>query len=188
MIRNTHPLVLFLAALFLIGLAMAAFGIYFIVLGNEARSWPEVEGRVISTTIRIERDIAHGPKATRAQREQLRQYYPSVTYGWTVDGKSYTGSRYQLGTTHEKYRERADAKQAAARFPAGSAIPVYYDPGDPSQAVLDRSTSFAVYVPLTLGLFILGTAWAGLRRREALGQAFSAKDQSPGGGADQPAA
>ncbi len=160
-----------LAAFCLLGLAMAGFGIYFIALGNAARSWPRVEGRVISTRIRIDYPTA-GTQGTRSQRQRLRQFYPSITYSWTVEGQSYTGSRYQLGTTHEKYDERQEAVKAAARFPAGAPIPVYYEPGNPSQAVLDPRTSAGVYVPLPLGLLILGLGWLGLRHRGALERAI----------------
>lgn len=62
----------------LIGLAMTGFGIYFIALGNAARTWPE------------------------------------INYGWSVDGERYSGSRYQLGTTHAKYKTRTEARAAAA--------------------------------------------------------------------------
>ncbi|MCB1058252.1 MAG: DUF3592 domain-containing protein [Acidobacteria bacterium] len=174
MSRKANPLILFLVFILVVGVAMMVFGIYFIVLGIEARSWPMVEGRVVSTTIRVETDVSSNTGATRAQRKRHHRYYPQVNYTWTVDGESYSGSRYTLGTTYEKFRERSDAREAAKQFPAGSAIPVYYDPKDPSQAVLDPSSSFAIYIPLLLGLFFAAASGLGLRFRKALEQTAAA--------------
>jgi hypothetical protein len=160
----------------LIGLAMTGFGIYFIALGNAARTWPEAEGRVVSTQIRSE--TSSSGDATRAQIEASRRYYPEINYGWSVDGESYSGSRYQLGTTHAKYKTRTEARAAAAKYPEGSTIAVYFDPKDPSQAVLDRAMSAGVFVPLPLGLLFLAAGLMGFRYREQL-QAAAAAGSSP---------
>lgn len=137
------------AALIVLGLAMACFGIYFIVLGYEAKGWVETEGRVVSTRVRVDTDIA-SKTTTRRNR-----YFPSITYRWTVDGTTYTASRYRLGETHEKYSERSEARAVAAKFPAGSAVSVYYDEDHPDSAVLEPKLSVGVFVPLPLGLLFM---------------------------------
>lgn len=153
----------------LLGLAMSGFGIYFIALGGAARAWPATEGHVIATQVRT--DVSMAGDASPAQIEASRRYYPEVSYGWSVDGASYSGSRYRLGTTHRKYKTRAEAEAASARFPEGSAIAVYYDPAQPGEAVLDRAASAGVFVPLPLGLLILAMGLLGFRYREQLRQA-----------------
>lgn len=145
----------------LLGLAMSGFGIYFIGLGSAARSWPAADGRVVATRIRT--DVSTTGDLNDAQREASRRYYPEIQYAWTVDGARYTGSRYRLGTTHAKYKTRAEAQEAAARFREGSAIAVYYDPRQPDEAVLDRAASAGVVVPLALGSLILAMGVLGLR-------------------------
>lgn len=63
-----------------LGLAMATFGVYFMLYGNAAQSWPSVEGRIISVQVRIYISIATSTYRSRGERDQLRTYYPQVTY------------------------------------------------------------------------------------------------------------
>ncbi|MCB0323511.1 MAG: DUF3592 domain-containing protein [Bdellovibrionales bacterium] len=158
------------------GLALGGFGGYFIYLGGEVGSWPVTEGEVVTTRIRTELEVSGGTTVTKAARDRLRQHYPSITYRWTVDGESYTGSRYRLGATHEKFDTRAEAQAAARRFTPGTKVPVYYDPNSPSQAVLDPSATFVIYVPLLIGLLFLVTGALGLRYAEAIEQASAEKE------------
>lgn len=151
----------------LIGVLMSGFGIYFIGQGYEAEGWTKVEGRVVSSTIQVDIDI----HSRSAKSEEQRRYCPSITYEWQVDGKTYTGSRYRLGETHEKYKERAEAGAAAARFRTGEPITVYYDKDHPSQAVLDPSLSVGVFVPLPLGLLFLALGGSYFLFREAFDKA-----------------
>ena len=155
------------AALLLIGVLMSGFGIYFIGLGYEAEGWTKVEGRVVSATVRVDVEV-HSTQASKTRREELRRYYPSITYEWTVDGERFSGLRYRLGEPYEKFNERTDAVAAAAKFRTDAPITVYYDADHPSQAVLDPSLSAGVFVPLPLGLLFLGLGWLVLRNRAAL--------------------
>jgi len=165
------------AGLLLIGLLMSGFGIYFIALGYEAEGWTEVEGRVVSVSVRVDTDLSSS-QASRTRREELRRYYPSIRYVWVVEGKGYSGSRYRLGETHEKYDERAEAQAAAARFPAGSPVTVYFDKDHPDQAVLDPSLSMGVFVPLPLGLLFLLLRWLLYRHRQAIEKAMQEAGES----------
>ena len=156
----------------LIGLALTCFGIYFIALGSAAVTWAEAEGRVVSTLIRTDTSVTSD--ATQAQIEASRRYYPEITYRWSVNGESYSGSIYQLGTTSKKYKSRTDAQAAAAKYPDGSALAVYYDPKQPSQAVLNRAVSAGVFVPLPIGLLLLAVGLLGFRYRAQIQAAAEA--------------
>ena len=140
--------------LVLLGLATAVFGVYFIFLGNEAGAWRETQGTVVSATVESRTSMR---SQSAGQRQRQREFYPSFTYRWTVDGTTYTGSRYQLGANAESYyfADREKAREEVEKHPAGTAIPVFYDPDDPSQAVLVRAVSAGVYVPLPLGLIMM---------------------------------
>ena len=156
--------------LLLFGLFLASFGVYFIGLGHEAEGWLETEGRVVSSHVRTETHTAPGNSVNRIVR-----YYPSITYEWTVDGTSYTSSRYRLGETHEKYADRGDAVAAALKFRTGSPIPVYYDEDHPKSAVLDPSLSVGVFVPLPMGLLFLICGWVLWRHGPAMEKAMAAQ-------------
>ena len=66
-------------------------------------------------------------------------YKPKIRYRYHVDGREYTSVRYDLldGSTSAKSAQQA----IVDRHPVGSTAVVYYDPDDPSRAVLDRSVS-----------------------------------------------
>ncbi len=165
------------AFLFLAGLFFAIFGVYFIALGYEAEGWTSVEGKVLSAVVEVDITMpvtTHG-SSTRTQR--ANQYYPSITYTWTVGEETFTGNRYRLGETHEKFFERAEAAVAANKYRRGMPITVYYNSDHPDQAVLDPSLSVGVFVPLPMGLLFLACAWALHRFRPALEKVMAA--QSP---------
>lgn len=159
----------------LCGLFLASFGVYFIVLGAEAEGWTQVEGRVVSTAVQVDVSISRSEHSTQTRRAELRRYYPSITYEWTVGGSTYTGSRYRLGESHEKYDERADAVAAAARYRAGSPIAVYYDEDHPDSAVLDPALSVGVFVPLPVGIVFFVLGWLLWRYAPAMERAMAAQ-------------
>lgn len=85
-------------------------------------------------------------------------YEVKVTYTYTVDGNTYTGSRLAFGyagssgrAIHDKiYQKLHEAKSAAVR----------YNPRDPSSSVLSvgihRSIQFAFVFAITWLVFVLG--------------------------------
>lgn len=142
-----------------IGLAMFLFGIYFVVLGDEVGGWPSTEGTIVDTRIRVWSPVRATFEEQRLKGD-ITQHYPEIEYRWTVDGRTYEGDRYKLGTTHPKYDERDDARQAALRFSPGDRITIYYDPDAPDQAVLDPSKDwFALLTPSVLSLVFVGTGF-----------------------------
>lgn len=64
-----------------------------------------------------------------------RTYHLEVAYDFTANGRQFTGDRYRylsMGTNDGSWRRVRD------ELPVGSAVPVYYDPADPTDAVLVR--------------------------------------------------
>ena len=126
---------------------------------REAKGWTKVQGRIINTTVRTYSPVG----TTRQERVRLRTYFPEITYTWTVDGQVHTGDRYALGEGHPDYQEREEARKAAAAFPAGQNIDVFYNPKDPSSAVLDPAMKSGALVPLPIGLLFFFCGFLGLR-------------------------
>ena len=168
-----------LVSFLLVGIALTLFGIWFIALGNDAGRWPQTQGTVVSVMVRTDSHHAGSPAITEEQRERRRRYFPSISYRWEVDGKTYHGSRYRLGTTAEKHKQREQAQAAAANYRIGASIPVFYDPENPAEAVLDKRASGAVWVPLPLGLLVTLMGWACLRHIGAVRKALAAGDAEP---------
>lgn len=143
-------------------LAVAAllviFGIYFIVVANETLSWSSVQGSVVDAEIDTDVTLRTGSSAAS---HSYVQYFVTVRYTYQVDGTDYVSSRYSFGqgnTASDSYSDRADAEtEAASRFPKGGAVTVYYDPNDPSEAVLKAGLNRGTLAPLLMGL-ALGAA------------------------------
>lgn len=158
----------FFLGLTALGAACAAFGVYFILYSQEAGSWPTVEGRIVSTAVRAHTPRRGSTTLTPSERERRRRYYPEVTYTWTVDGRTFEGSRFSLGEGLPDHGEREQAEAAARAFRPGAPIAVFYDPAEPSSAVLDRSQKWGAFVPLPLGLLMLAAGVGGWLKLPAL--------------------
>lgn len=87
----------------------------------------------------------------------------SVSYSYAVDGKRYTGTRYRWSD----WSLSGDyAYDVVKTIPAGASAAVYYDPADPSVAVLDNSVGgFDLFMPMFMMPFnavMLGLWFAGI--------------------------
>ena len=118
----------------------------FIALGYEAEGWTKVEGEVVSVGVKVDVSLPVQTQGTRSTTA-VRRYYPLITYSWKVGDQTFTGSRYRLGETHEKFKDKSDAIAAATKYRNGMPIPVYYNAERPSRAVLDPSLSWAFSYP-----------------------------------------
>jgi len=108
-------------------------------------------------------------------------YSIDITYRYTVDGKQYESKRYDFDAFTSS-SGRSGKEEVVAQYPAGSSTFCYYDPSNPSMAVLNRDFSLATLVGLFFLIFVLvgaGALYGGVRtlrppRHSAIG--FSRKD------------
>jgi hypothetical protein len=112
-------------------LAVSCLAIVFIAMGlmrfregDRARGWITVGGRVVSSHVN-----------EYTAKDGTRHFRPMVIYAYSVDAARFMSSR--IGFSPVDSTNRADAEQAAGRYPVGKAVQVYYNPGDPQQTVLE---------------------------------------------------
>ncbi len=150
---------LFLLAFGLLGAGIAVHGGLQLLDALEARGWPQTTATILDA--RIERRMGAGPRSTGAS-------YPVVRYRYRVGDREYIGHRIgwaEGGSTHEW------ARSIIREYRPGATVPVYYDPRDPSQALLRPGLTRGVSISLLLGVtFMLmagGMAWVipAFRRR-----------------------
>lgn len=96
---------------------------------NGSLRWQSTSGQILSPrkrTVHYANGARHGGGTYEAE-------VSDVNYSYTVDGTEYTGERisYGVGGAH------GSSKKAHAKFPPGSTVKVYYNPSDPSEAVLE---------------------------------------------------
>src|SRR4051812_46582206 len=102
----------------------------------EARDYATVQGKMVDARI----ENSRGRRGTSERAE--------LAYRYTAMGREYTSQRLRHGT------ERGDqfARDFVRAHPAGSEVTVYYDPGDPSRAVL---TPGIIGMDLFMPMFLL---------------------------------
>src|SRR5258708_8807875 len=133
---------------YLIGLA--AFDIFVMVLLwynhnliQASLNWPSVPGRITES---------------RISKPRQKSERPWVFYKYEVNGKPYTYSGINPGTVEDSGLEYA--QQIVARYPNEKDVAVYYNPKNPRQAYLEKTTpkiqkNFLFYLVIFNILFVL---------------------------------
>ncbi len=114
---------------------------------RSAARWPTAQGTVLSSRAEPRRTLSSAGGSGSGQAVTV--WSPLVEYSYSVGERAYHGSRIAFGPEVSGGRELADA--AVARYPAGAAVTVHYDPSNPSHATLETNLSFrwlALLLPL----------------------------------------
>lgn len=144
--------------LVLAGLALLAAGALGLIQWRIARlkravaaagAWPTVPGRVVAGRI-DERSISL-PRGGRGV-----SYAAVIEYEYEAAGRRHRSARYSLsGPAYYSFARRA--KRLLARFPAGTAVTVSYDPAEPHAGVIALAapaiTTFRIVFWFCLALF-----------------------------------
>ncbi|MCB0330619.1 MAG: DUF3592 domain-containing protein [Bdellovibrionales bacterium] len=148
----------------LMGIALVVFGVYFIALAMDSVNWTKADATVAASAVKWSY-IDNGRRGVKSESD--KQYYYEVTYNYTVNDIPYTSRRYSLGsgfTASGMFNDRADAEaERKELYPQGKGISIYYNPEDPTAAVISKGIQWSTLVPLLLGLFFAGTAYLLIR-------------------------
>jgi hypothetical protein len=126
-----------------IGLIALAVGVMLYTDAQEVKSWSQTTGTISYTNIRSE--WQSGSHDSPGQYV----YYPVVEYYYTVEGQTHyssTISKMSSGSSDVGY-----AQDFINRNPLGSQVTVYYNPDNPSEAVLQMNSDFELVAPLLIG-------------------------------------
>lgn len=123
---------------------------------STSKNWPSTTGTVLSATV----------AAGRTPGRNGVSYYPLVVYQYTIDGQHYTGNRLGFGS-QVGVGIQSLAARGLANYPVGGSVPVYYNPNNPADAVLERRASgnwgnVLVLVILLAAMGIVLTSFGGL--------------------------
>lgn len=126
--------------------------------------WVKMPGKVISSALEIEVDRAPGETGSR------QKWVPVISYSYDHEGKSYVSDRYASGPPSspsiDGQQPSAELNAIVAQYAPGTAIEVFVNAKEPSEAVIKALTKSS-WTVLAIGLTILVVAGAGLflRRR-----------------------
>ncbi|MBM3144676.1 MAG: DUF3592 domain-containing protein [Chloroflexi bacterium] len=121
---------IFAAALFIGGIVAIIASLRSKNKAEESGGWPAVVG-VITNAI-IKKNVSSDSDGyTRTT------YAPQIEYQYSVASQEFIGNRITFGMT-KTYGSKKKAEEAMASYPINARVNVFYDPQNPSDAVLDR--------------------------------------------------
>ena len=133
----------------MMGIAALLMAIAYWFRVSRAARWPATPGIVSSSGVEAIQSTIDD-SASRATTWQAK-----VEYGYEVAGHRYVGRQITLGVARSGSRAAAEA--IAARYPAGAAVTVHYDPANPGDAALEHSAAVRL-VPLAVGVALIAFA------------------------------
>ncbi|RME88469.1 MAG: DUF3592 domain-containing protein [Anaerolineae bacterium] len=130
----------------LIGIVTLCAGLFTMTKDAGSAEWPATEGTVIYATVEETTRTYYGGKGRRTTRTV---YTPRIEYRYTVDGQTYTNTT--IGA------ETSDIRSGiyAGEYAPGKPITVYYNPENPSDAVLVTGVAGSSLAPGCLGMFFV---------------------------------
>src|SRR2546429_5127182 len=111
----------------LIGVALLIVAIVQARRAVRLARWPTVTGRIVNAA------VEDGPP--RGRPIPVASHRAVVTYVYEVEGKEWESHRVFMGD--EQFRTGDDARDRVRRYEPGTPVQVYYDPQNPSSAVLE---------------------------------------------------
>lgn len=112
------------------GLFLCYKGLLNLFRASASTHWPQTEATVARslTVAKTTRDTSDGTITT--------SYSPSIEFKYQVNGVSHTTSARHFGQT-EGSGDSSDAELLHLRYPQNAKVPIFYDPADPSLAVVE---------------------------------------------------
>jgi hypothetical protein len=137
-----HSVVFYLLA----GILLVGWESYSAVLSFQSRSWNTATGTVTKS------------KLERRHRSRGRSsWHPVVEYRYRVKGKTHESTRTHFGDLSSFSSLFSwDGNGVIERYPKGKSVKVYYNPNNPTQAVLEQDLGLSTYVIIGVGLLLCG--------------------------------
>jgi hypothetical protein len=136
------------------GLAAVGYFGWIAFQQSSAASWPTTQARIVTSRVELDGDI------TRA----------NIVFEYSVDGQSHRST--ELWFNSEPAGTQEDMQKLVAEYPLKRSIDVFYNPQDPSQAVVDPHKN-AQLAKWTIGFgcvaVVVGASflWSGLATKPA---------------------
>lgn len=114
--------------------------------------WLPTPGKIISSRVEAREVRVSGVGSDSNDTTEIRNF-PAITFEYKVGGKVFRGSRYSVKENLGNF----EVTETLAQFPRGAEVTVFYNPADPSKAVIERTFpegAFKFMVKLSAGLVI----------------------------------
>ena len=123
----------------------------------EASGWPQIAGRIVSSTVEHYRQRVGG-----ARTGSLVTFYEAVVeYAYSVNDREFHSTRLNFGARVAGSQQLAEAQ--AGRYPEGSQVMVHYDPKNPANSVVETEVAHGVMmIVVALGFFAAAIFFSGV--------------------------
>ncbi|MEO8395041.1 MAG: DUF3592 domain-containing protein [Chloroflexota bacterium] len=136
---------LIIAVIFIVGIVRANGKV------RASKNWSSTSARILASDVEMRR--------TRSGTGTGTSYYPAVVYEYAVNGQRFQSRRIRFGT-EIGYGFRRMAENTVAKYPNGGLVSAFYDPQNPTEAVLEQSAGgsnrmFGCIVLVILGILLV---------------------------------
>jgi hypothetical protein len=111
-----------------------------------SKNWPSTEARILSSY--VEQRQSHSSEGNSTS------YYPIVMYEYQIAGQPLRNNRISFGM-EIGFGWAGAAQNTVNKYPAGTTHPVYYNPENPTQAVLEQTAGASSRVLTCAVVFIV---------------------------------
>ena len=140
--------------------------------GWDSKSWSSTNGTIVSSKVKT--ITTRSTSTSTTPRKKRTRYFPEIHYKYQVDGKEYSGDRLAFGFSN---RPKEESKNIVERYPAGAHVPVYYDPDNPEESVLEPGVYALNWLGIVFGIGAIGFAYL-IRSADAKAQLRKKAGQS----------
>jgi uncharacterized protein DUF3592 len=112
---------------------------------KRSQHWPTANGAVSANWLKV----------LFSTRNNRRYYRPEITFRYRVGGTDYQSSRISFGFDRSLPYQR-EAQNILDRYPMGSAVKVYYEPGNPSLGILEPGRNEEMELLYKMDLWFIG--------------------------------
>ncbi|MBL6991628.1 MAG: DUF3592 domain-containing protein [Bacteriovoracaceae bacterium] len=152
-VRRLNPFAgVILGFLFLIG---GGVGMYFgystFDLARSSNSWPSVAGEIVGSSLSTS-------TSTDSKGRRSTTYRANIVFKYTVNGKNFRTNTPWIGAADTSSSNRSGAQSTVNKYQVGAQAKVFYNPKQPSVAVLEPGVTFDSMLLLLFGgiFFLVG--------------------------------
>jgi len=113
-----------------LGIYLIAFSLRNKKKAEDSQNWPGTNGTV--TLAEVKQSISRDEDG-----HESVSFYPHVEFTYQISGQTFSGKRISFGGILSQ-KNQAAVQQSLTHYAPGSLVSVFYDPQNPSEAVLER--------------------------------------------------
>jgi hypothetical protein len=140
-----------------------------------AREWPSTPGKVVISNSEV-REIRVLDDSRETGHRFEERNFANIVYEYTVRGVLLRNNRVSIGEDRGNF----GVAETIAKYPAGMAVTVFYNPLHPNEAVLDRDLPKGLWGCLGIGtVVVLAIVFGGVFGLNRLSEFLSARLADP---------